>query len=349
MQHQKMAILAILCVFTAGGFAQTTSSAGNKSTSAAATTNAGSPATANSDAVGMDTAVITLKGGCTSLGDIAPAKDCVSSVTRAQFEKLANALQPGMPPDARRTFATKYATLLIYADAARALHLENDPDVQLIMQFVSNQVLAEGLRRHYTEEYSHLTDQQIQDYYNRNKSKYVEVTLQRLIVPRRPPSGEKPPAGDGEEKAVAEKLRQQWVSGGDPVKLQQDAFQAAGVTGAGTPDVNLGARSPGSLPVNQESVFQLKAGEVSQVYSDAAASYIYKAVTVRDVPLSEVKDSIVKTLQQQLLQEKLEEIGKSATPVMDEAYFGPAPSNGVPTPGGRPTPGRPPLAGGPPK
>jgi len=121
----------------------------------------------------------------------------------------------------------------------------------------------------------------------------------------------------------------------------------AGVTGAGTPDVNMGARGPGSLPVNQDSVFQLKAGEVSQVYNDAAASYIYKTVTVREIPLSEVKDSIVKTLQQQLLQDKLEEIGKSATPVMDEAYFGSAPVNAVPTPGGRPTPRVPPPGGRP--
>ena len=100
----------------------------------------------------------------------------------------------------------------------------------------------------------------------------------------------------------------------------------------------MGARTPGSLPVNQDSVFQLKTGEVSQVYTDAAASYIYKAVTSREIPLSDVKDSIVKTLQQQLLQDKLEEIGKSATPVIDETYFGPAPANGVPPPGGRPMP-----------
>ena len=225
--------------------------------------------------------VITLQGGCAPLGDIAPAKDCVSSVTRAQFEKLTNALQPGMAADAKRGFATNYAKLLIYVDAARALHLENDPDIQLIIQFVSSQVLAEGLRRHYAEQFSHPSDQQIQDYYNQNKAKYLEATLQRIIVPHNPGSGDKPAPSEAEQKAAAEKLRQRWVAGEDPVQLQQAAYQASGITGAGTPDVNLGARRPGSLPVNQESVFQLKGGEVSQIYTDAAASYIYKAVSVR--------------------------------------------------------------------
>ena len=73
----------------------------------------------------MDQPVITLKGGCEPIGNLAPAKDCISSVTRAQFEKLTNALQSGMPFDTKRTFANNYSKLLIYADAARALHLEN--------------------------------------------------------------------------------------------------------------------------------------------------------------------------------------------------------------------------------
>ena len=344
MQHQRMAVLLISCVLTASAFAQTASPEGAKQTTVAST---GSPAAPNPDAVGMDQPVITLKGGCEPIGNLAPAKDCISSVTRAQFEKLTNALQSGMPFDTKRTFANNYSKLLIYADAARALHLENTQDVQLIMQFVSNQVLAEALRRHYAEEYAHPTDQQIQDYYDHNKAKYTEATLQRIIVPHHPFTGDKASAEQAQEQAAAEKIRQQWIAGGDPVKLQQDAYQVAGVTGAGTPDVNMGARGPGSLPVNQDAVFQLKAGEVSQVYNDAAASYIYKTVTVREIPLSEVKDSIVKTLQQQLLQDKLEEIGKSATPVMDEAYFGSAPVNAVPTPGGRPTPRVPPPGGRP--
>ena len=60
-----------------------------------------------------------------------------------------------MAADSKRQFATNYGRLLVFSDAARALHLENDPNVQQIIQFVTNQVLAEGLKRHYTEQYAH--------------------------------------------------------------------------------------------------------------------------------------------------------------------------------------------------
>ena len=350
MQRQIITVLAVSCVLLPVVYGQTASpspvpppplrGAAKQAAIAAASGKSAAPPVSTS-LVPMDKPVITLKGGCQPIGDIAPAKDCVSDVTREQFEKLANALQPDMAAESKRSFATNYARLLIFSDAARALHVENDPNVQLIIQFVSSQVLAEGLKRHYSEQYAHPSEQQIQDYYKQNSSKYVEATLQRLIIPNNPGTADKPQTTQEQGAAAAEKIRQRWVAGEDPIKLQQAAFESAGVTGAGTPEIDLGARRPGSLPVNQEGVFQLKAGEISQPYSDPAATYLYKVVSIREIPLSDVQDSIVKTLQQQQLQDKLEAIGKSATPVLNDDYFGAPPSANAaaPTPGGRPAPG----------
>ena len=176
MQRQIITVLALSCVLTAVAYAQTASPgapvppptrAAKRAT--AAGNASGGTSSANPSAVGMDQPVITLKGGCEPIGDITPSKDCVSTVTRAQFEKITNALQPDMAADAKRGFATNYGRLLIFSDAARALHLENDPNVQQIIQFVSQQVMAEGLKRHYTEQFAHPSDQQIQDYYNQEQ------------------------------------------------------------------------------------------------------------------------------------------------------------------------------------
>ena len=355
MQRQSLAIFAISCVLTGFASAQTANpgtppSPPRAEARQAAVAPAAEKSITNTTTVPMDTAVITLKGGCQPIGDLAPAGDCVSDVTRAQFEKLANALQPGMGADAKRGLAINYGRLLVYADAARALNLETNPDVQQIMQFVSNQVLAEALKRHYAEQYAHLTDQQIQDYYNQNSPKYVEATLERVIVPHNPGGADKPAPSDADQKAGAEKIRQRWVAGEDPSKLQQAAYESAGVTAPGSPEVTLGARQPGSLPKDQESVFQLKTGEISQIYSDPAAYYIYKVMSTRVIPLSEVKDTISKTLEQRMLQDKLEEIGKSATPVLNNEYFGAAPPpTAMATPALRPAPTRSPSASHPPK
>ena len=96
MQRQTLLVLAILCVLFPSVYAQTGSQEpppppiprmrgqAKQASMAAAAGNSG--ATANTSTVPMDQAVITLKGGCQPEGDIAPAKDCVSTVTRPDRE-----------------------------------------------------------------------------------------------------------------------------------------------------------------------------------------------------------------------------------------------------------------------
>jgi hypothetical protein len=277
--------------------------------------------------VPMDQPVITLKGVCQpKAGATMPPAGCVSSMTREQFEKMTKALQqpdkPPMPAEMMRKFASQYAKLLVFADNARELGLENDPRVQEILQFAKNQILTDALNQHIVHEYAQIPDQQIEDYYKQNPKKYVEGTLQRVMVPRIVPNGEKPKPSDEEEKAYANKIRERWVGGEDPVKLEKETMEHAGLTSP-PPDVNLGARRPGTLPETQESVFELKAGEVSQVFSDPGSLYIYKLVSIRQVPLSDVKTSISSTLQRQMITDKIQQIQSSATIDLNQAYFGP--------------------------
>ena len=89
----------------------------------------------------------------------------------------------------------------------------------------------------------------------------MEATLQRIIIPNNPGTGDDA-GGERSSRRRPQPRRsgRRWVTGEDPVKLQQSAFAGAGVTGASTPDVNMGAKRPGSLPANHESVFQLEGG-----------------------------------------------------------------------------------------
>src|SRR5271157_2718257 len=196
-----------------------------------------------------------------------------------------------MPPDVVRNFASQYAKLLIFSDAARAMGLENNPRVQELIQVTTNQVLAQELNQQITEEYSHPTDQQIEDYYKQNSKKYVEVTLQRIIIPRNQGSAEKPKPSEADEKAYVDKIQQRWAAGEDPEKLEKEATEHAGST-VPPANVNVGPRRPGTLPEAHDSVFDLKPGQVSQAFSDPASFYIYKVVSVRTIPLSEAKASI---------------------------------------------------------
>ena len=278
----------------------------------------------------------------------------MSTLTREQFEQLTGALQPAdkgpVPPDVKRKFATQYAKLLTFADAARQLGLENDPKYSRSLPLQKIRFWPSRLNQHYMEEYAHPTDQQIQEYYDQNTKKYLEATLLRIIIPRVQGTADKPKPSDAEEQAYAEKIRQRWIAGEDPAKLEKEAMEHAGVT-TPAPDVNVGARRPGSLPEAHEAVFSLKPGEVSPLFTDPAAFYFYKVVSVRQVPLSEVKTTISSTLQRQLYTDKIQQLQSAVTPVLNDAYFPPdVPAPALPTnmirPGGPPTRGGPPAGPG---
>ena len=273
---------------------------------------------ASAESVKPSDAVITLDGACKA-GAVA---GCVTSVSREQFEQMANAVKPGMTTDARRNFALQYAKVVAFSDQARALGLENDPRFKEILQFVKDQILVESLNQHYSEEYANPSDQKVEEYYNENKRRFMQADLQRIIVPSQPAASEIKKPTDEEEKAYVDKLRQQWVSGADPTTLQKEAFSRMGLNGS-VPDINLKEHTPGMLPPDQSSVFDMKPGEFSQPFADTGAGYIYKMISVKEKPLSEVKPQIVKTLHDQMMRDKIQQMSESVKPVLNEAYFGP--------------------------
>ncbi len=323
MQRMFNGILALSCVLSCVAYGQSAGAPSHVPAPAASAPSA--PPAANPAAVAADQAVISLPGACdVKAGSPKPPTGCVKDVTKSQFEKLVNALKPDLTAEQKRNFAQHYGTLLVFDNAARSLGLENDPKFQLILQFATNQILVDTIREHYTNEYAHPSDQQVEDYYKQNSKKYLEAKLQRVIIPRIQPGGAKPKPSEAEEKAYVDQVRQKWIAGGDPAKLQTEAFARAGVTGA-NPDVNVGDKRPGSLPAQHDAVFDLKSGDISEPFSDATAFYIYKVVSTRQIPVADVKDSIEHTLAQQQVKDKLEAINASVTPVLNETYFGPAP------------------------
>src|SRR5207253_1825617 len=60
-----------------------------------------------------DAPVITIKNVCdNATAEAAKSADCKTVVTRAEFERLLNAVAPQIPANARRQVATKYANLI---------------------------------------------------------------------------------------------------------------------------------------------------------------------------------------------------------------------------------------------
>jgi DNA polymerase III gamma/tau subunit len=290
--------------------------------------------------------VITVQGLCpaaaassrrTAIGAKTPAKTsaassgCRTVITRAQFERLAGALNPDMPLATKRQLAEAYPRLLLFAQKAREMGVDKDPQFQEMMKFATMQLLAQNLTRNLQKKAGDLPQAEIEKYYNDNPEKFQEVELLRIFVPKSkqtpPAAGSTAPAkpdtaaDEAAMKATAEKIHSEAAAGGDFQKLQQEAFDAAGIKSQ-SPSVNLGKITREGLPANHQKVFELQAGQVSELLDDPGGYYIYKVVSKQKVPLDQAKGEIHNVLQQQAFRQQMEAMINSVKPELNQAYFG---------------------------
>lgn len=313
---------------------------------------AGNPETQAPDAsnVAPDTPVITINGSCENPpADKASDSNCKTVITRAEFEKIMDAVQPNMPPRARRQFATRYSNALVMSQKAHEMGLDQGPKFEERLNLARIQILSQALSQAVQEKAGQISDTDIEDYYHNNTAAYEEVDLQRIFVPhsqllpaskiKLSEAAEQKRQKDAEEvmEKEAAKLRVRAVAGEDFAKLQEEAFQLAGLK-TKPPNTKMGKERRNNLPPAQVAIMELKTGEISQVFSDQSGYFIYK-IGVKDVePLDDkVKEEIRGTIRTQRVQEQMQAVQKSGTPSLDEAYFGPemppARGPGLPPPG----------------
>jgi hypothetical protein len=304
--------------------------------------------------VGPDDAVITLKGFCadaTQQGDA-----CKTVITRAQFEKLAESLQPGMSPAIRRQLATAYSRILRMSTVAEKRGLDKQPKFEEKLNFARMQVLSGELSSALQEEAGKVTDGDIDDYYKKNEASYEQATFARIFVPRakqivnpvvRPKAGTNAGAKasakagtnrlptEAQKKAseeamtkLAAGLRARAAKGEDPDTLQKEAYVAAGLPG-NAPSTKMEKVRRTTLPANHQAVMDLKPGEVSEVISDPnSGHYIYKLVSKETLSVDTVKPEIRSTISSQRYRDSMQNFQGNVD--LNDAYFGPTRNPGMP-------------------
>jgi len=309
--------------------------------------------------VGPDTAVVTIKGLCSApkaassktagaARTLNPAT-CETVVTRKQLELLIDAVRPNLPPTQRRMVAQQYAELLIMANAAARAGVEKDPKVQEQLRLSKLQTLASSYSREIQQKEADVPPADIEKYYKENAAKYEQAKLQRIYVPAIATEDGKPPDA-ALTKLLAQNLQQRAAAGEDFDKLEKEAYAAANNKGT-PPSVDMGERRRSTLPAKQaDTVFGLKAGEVSPPLEEASGFSIYKVLSKDKVPLDKVRDEIKATLGRERFRETIEKVRNSVKPTYNEAYFGsgtPPATAGAPTMAPGPSSPAPPTAGTP--
>lgn len=295
-----------------------------------------------------DAPVITIQGLCERPPNSnATPVDCSTVVTRADFEKLVNAVQPNMTAPNRKTFATRYVTVLLLAEKAHEMGLDKTPEFDEQMYIARLQLLARQAGEKMQRDAANIPESQISDYYQQHASDYKSISFERIFVPKQKVEAAGKPnelhpakaddTSEAEMKDEADKLRARAAAGEDPAKLQQEANDFAGNKSKVT-NVKVENMRKTSIPPTDSAIFDLKAGEVSQVFSDPTGYRIYKVTEVKDLPLASVHDEIAHALQGQNIKNSFQSLENSAKTTFDSTYFStPAPPS-LRNPGETPAP-----------
>jgi parvulin-like peptidyl-prolyl isomerase len=287
--------------------------------------------------VPLTAAVITIPGTCDTqdMGK-AQASDCKTVITRAEFEQLLDAVAPAAPPAARRQLASRYASALVMANQAHEMGLDKGSRYEALIKIGRIQVSAQELVKHLQEKSATISDKEVEDYYHNNGSSYQEADVQRLYIPRTKQPDAKEKLSDEEAKKrdqdsqdamkkEAETLRARAAAGEDLDALQQEASTMAGLS-TSTPNTKLGKVRRTTLPPDQSAVMDLKAGQVSEVFSSPGGYFVYKVLETNVLPLEKVREEIRGTLRSQRMKDSMAAIQQAATPQLNEQYFGQAPA-----------------------
>jgi hypothetical protein len=307
-----------------------------------------SPGAANGDAEAAEQAaaaakvaptdpVITVKGPCTD-----PAKKgetCETVITREQFEKLADALQPRMASPIKLRLATNYSRLVGMTQEAEKRGIDKSPKFEANLSFARMQILSQQLAGALQEESQNVSDADIEKYYKDKIDTYQEATLQRLYIPHTkqitPAKAVPGVTKDRETLEQEEKARQKAgedamtkaaaalrarAAKGEPFDgLEKEAYLSAGLKG-NPPSTKMEKVRPNTLPPTHKAALELKEGEVSEVISDTTGHYIYKLVGKQTLPLDTVKPEIKNWIASERFRDLMQQY--QGTSKLNDAYFG---------------------------
>jgi PPIC-type PPIASE domain len=301
--------------------------------------------------VAPDQPVISIRGLCPADTGVATqsavpsTKQCVTTMTRQQFDNLVKALNTSNQPVSlamRRKLAESYVEILIYSEAARAAGVESSPTYAEVMRFLRLRTLNDLYRNQLAEQFRNPSQQEIEAYYQANQSRFEGAKLSRIYLPKNSPD----PQATAEQKQAFQKKVQQLLdevqasaAKGEAIdKLQKEAYVTLGISAA-PPSTEMNMARHGMFPAKlDQEIFAHQAGEVFRV-DDANGYLIYHVDSRQTVPLDSVKEEISREIFRQKMEDKTKELNAPVQATYDEGYFGPPVPPGPPA--GRPAPSTP--------
>ena len=301
---------------------------------------AGMPAPAQSQQsvqqVAPDAAVVTIHGICPDgQGKPEQSDSCSLVLTRTQFETMVssiNVTNQNYSGTALRSLASGYVTVLSLASAGEQAGVEKDPRFQELMKVAHARALADAYRRYLQEKYGSPSAAEIEEYYRQNASKFEQLKIDRVLIPRVNPKRPQERRAEFEQKAreLAATIRERASKGEDMSSLQVEAYKSLGLVDSQPPQTEMISSRKGIFqPGVEQEINALKPGEVTKVEFEPSGFNIYKLRSRTIIPLELAKATIVQELSQKNIDAALKSATSHVHADYNEQFFNPAPTGGL--------------------
>jgi len=267
------------------------------------------------------------------------------SVTQGEVDGFIQGLSPQvqktLATQGRRSLGDEYVLMLVLSQDAVRHHLDSTPAFHQMLALRRRQVLAATAYQEIVRQ-SVVTPEEISKYFAAHQSEFDEARIHQVVIRKKPEGAKEGTPGLTAEEAKnrAEEIRKALISGDDPKKVAEQ-YQVANVVRV-DPEPSLVRR--GALrPDMEKAVFELKDGQVSEVFDLTQSLVFFKVASHKLVELKDVSSQIENNLRQQKVNSAVDELKKNAKVWLDDGYF-PAPSQSgphtvaIPMPGGPATP-----------
>ncbi len=273
--------------------------------------------------------VITVESDCPKAASKAAGKPearCKTVITRAEFEELVQAINPRMIKIERRQLAQNYARMLALSNEAMNRAVDKRPEVQALLRYVKASALGGALYKQVLRTANTHSDEDVEKYYHAHASAFDRYNFQRIFIPATRQGQPATPdavayktdeASTAEEmKALAEKIHTRAVAGEDFLALQKEALEQGGIKSE--PNIEVSDVARGSLPAEDNQVFDLAPGKVSPIIAGPTGYTIYKLISKQTPPFESVKDQVSIEMENHHSEEALKKIENIK---VNDSYF----------------------------
>lgn len=251
-------------------------------------------------------------------------------ITQADLDFVISTLNPQaqqtLSQQGRRSLGDQYALMVLLSQEGMSQHLDATPAFQRELALQRRQALAQAEYRELLRK-SGPSPEEIGQYFSSHQSEFEEAQVREAIVMKKQPGskGDVPGLLPEEAKTKADAIRKALAAGTDTKKVG-DEFNVPNVIRIDPEPRNV--RRDSMRPEMAKAAFELKPGEVSDVFDLPQALVILQIVGRRPPELKEVSGQIENKLRQQKVEATLASLKKSANIWLDETYFtGPPPAS----------------------